>query len=158
MAELSVSCRIQGTLLFVLYISSLSAAHQSLYLKSISHGSPHIYFNKILDLEWWIITEISILDVPSRFVYQCSISSLADLGINGSIITIKSSSRKMYTFLQSWMVIQYPFSLVSSYWEETVVLVANQTTINLYSTGLFLTTWCVINIKDQSNCQICGVK
>jgi len=89
------------------------------------------------DLESQIITRISVLDLPSRLVYQFVTSPLPDLHIDRSTTAIWPTAKKMCIIFGSMMVVGYLLLVVTPYRQETLFLVADQTTIHSRSSGLF---------------------
>jgi len=92
----------------------------------------------IFDPESQIITRISVLDLPSRLVYQFVISPLPDLHIDRSTTAIWPTANKMcIIFGSTLIVVGYQLLVVTPYRQETLFLVADQSTIHSRSSGLF---------------------
>lgn len=84
-------------------------------------------------------------------------SPLCNLRINRSTSVIELSTNKVWTISRSVLVVQSQSSLFTTYQQETLILVAEQTTILSCSNGSFLTRWDVINIKPPCLLKICRV-
>jgi len=93
----------------------------------------------ILHLELQVITRISILDLPSRYVYRLVTLILPDVHIIGSMTANSPSPSKMYIMFRLVMVTGYLLLMVTPYWQEFIFLTANQITIHSCSNGSFLT-------------------
>jgi len=108
----------------------------------------------ILDLESRIDTSISLLDVPSRLKHQLVTSALPNLHINWSTTAIRPSASKMYNIFWWVMVAGYQLSMVTPYRQETLFVVAEETTIYSCSNGWFQDKWGVINIRGLTHLEI----
>jgi hypothetical protein len=105
----------------------------------------------------WIITLISVLNLPSRLVHQLVTSPLLDFCINGSMTASRLSMNKIYIIFRSVLVVGSLLAMITSYRQETLFLVVEQMTIHPYSNGLFLMWWDVVNIKPPWHLKICKV-
>jgi len=103
------------------------------------------------------VTRISILDLPFGFVHLLVISPLPDLCINWSMTTVKPSANIMCIIFGSVRVTTSLFSMVTPHQQESIFLVADQTTIQSCRDGSFLGRWGVINIRLPWHLKICRV-
>jgi len=111
----------------------------------------------IFDPEPRIITRISALDLPSRLVHQLVTSPVTDLYISRSTTAIRPTANTMCIILGSIMVIGSLLSMVTPYRQETLLLVADQTSIHSCPNGLFLGRWGVVSTRALWHLEICRV-
>jgi len=83
----------------------------------------------ILNQMSWVITGITLLDQPSGFVHLLVISPLPDLHTNWSTTAIMPSADRMCIIFRSVLVVESLLSMVIAYRQETLFIVAEQTTI-----------------------------
>jgi len=83
----------------------------------------------ILDPKSWVITPISLLNQPSGFVHLLVIFPLPYLRTNWSMTAIKPSTYRMCIIFRLVLVVGSVLSMVIAYRQETLFVVAEQTTI-----------------------------
>ena len=103
------------------------------------------------------ITRISDLNLPSRLVQKLVTSPLPDLRINRPTTVILRSTSKMCIILGSIMVLRSQLFMVTPSRQETVFLVAEQTTIHSHCNRVFLRRWGDVNIKALWHLETCRV-
>jgi len=111
----------------------------------------------ILNLVSRIITRISVWDLPYRLVHQLVTSPLPDRCINRSTTAIRPSTSQMCIIFRSVIVIGPQLTIVTPYRQETIFVVAEQTTVYSCFNGSFHERWGVINITPLSHLDICRV-
>jgi len=83
--------------------------------------------------------------------------TLPDLCINWSTHAVSPSASMMRMIIRSVFLVRSLLSMVTSYWQNTLFLVAIQMTILSCSIVFFLMGWNVVNIKTIQHDEICKV-
>jgi hypothetical protein len=92
----------------------------------------------IFNRESWYITWISLFPLPSWLYHKSVRAQFPDLVINRSKTMIRPGDSTMWIIFGSVLVIHSLWSMVSDFHRETILLVADQTTIRLGWNSLLL--------------------